>query len=231
MRRTANLIIILIILSCCLVGCRESTGRTQNVTDYFRTLCKEGKAEVWTHPDNEDTTQVWNAVRLLDKYAKGQCDSFPEHEIKAALKTMAYEQGYLSSHGCIEDEKQVNKGEVFLFNLMEQAAQYAPSINCISDFHSDDGNAGILYFPEWTPFNPLYSVLIYKCETGFKVQMIGEKGMTKIECITRMHGKEGEHYYLCSNNNEGVYFRQYLYKWDGKEMTLVCSTDMKTNQK
>ena len=140
------------------------------------------------------------------------------------MKVMAFEQGYMYSHSG-EDPDSVNCGEAFLFRFIEQAALYSPQLDFVTTFHADDRNAGILYFPEWSAINPLYSFLVYRTKQGFKVLTIGKKGDAKINKIFRLLDKRGRIYYLCSNNDDTIYFRQYLYGWDGETMKFLCNAD------
>lgn len=196
-----------------------------DIRSYFDSLYHECGADIWTHnPEMGESIDVWNAVKELNRYVNHERRSYPVDEVNTALKHMAFEQGYRYSYSG-EDSDSVNSGEVFLFRFIEQAALHSPQLNFATTFHAEDGNAGILYFPEWSNINPLYSFLVYKTKQGFKVLTIGKKGDVKINKIFRLFDKRGRIYYLCSNNDDAIYFRQYLYRWDGDVMTLVCSSD------
>ena len=54
---------------------------------------------------------------------------------------------------------------------------------------------------------------------------VGQKGDVKINKIFRLLDRYGRIYYLCSNNDNTIYFRQYLYGWDGENMLLLCKAD------
>ena len=196
-----------------------------NIYAYFDSLCNHLGASVWTHnPEVGESIEVWNAVRELHRYVNHQRKYYPADEVFHAMKVMAFEQGYMYSHSG-EDPDSVNCGEAFLFRFIEQATLHSPQLNFVTTFHAEDGNAGILYFPEWSAINPLYSFLVYRTKQGFKVLTIGKKGDTKINKIFRLLDKRGRIYYLCSNNDETIYFRQYLYGWDGENMKYLCNAD------
>ena len=196
-----------------------------NIQAYFDSICVDCVAAVWTHNSNQrESIEVWNAVKELDRYVNHQRKYYPAEEIKNALQYMAFEQGYLYSHNG-EESDSANCGEVFLFRLIEQAALHSPQLDFVTTFHAEGGNAGVLYFPEWSGMNPLYSFLVYKTEKGYKVLTIGKKGEDKINKIYRLLDKHGRIYYLCSNNDHTVYFSQYLYGWDGKTMTFLCKPE------
>lgn len=194
-----------------------------NIQAYFDSICEHHGAAVWTHgSDEQQTAEVWAAVKELDRYANHQRQYYPAEEVGKALQHMAFEQGYLYSHGAEETPRVANPGEVFLFHFIEQAAIHSPQIDFVTTFHATDGKAGILYFPEWSGINPLYSFLVYETEQGYRVLTIGEKGCTKITSIYPLTDQRGRNYYLCSNNDFIVYFDQYLYGWDGQTMTYLC---------
>ena len=196
-----------------------------NIQAYFDSLYHQCGADVWTHnPETGESIEVWNAVKELHKYVNGQRSFYPVQDIGRAIDHMAFEQGYCFSHSG-EDPDSVNAGEAFLFRFIEQAAIHCPQIEFITNFHVEGGEAGILYYPEWSAINPLYSFLVYKTYLGFKVLTIGRKGDVKINKIFRLYDSQGRIYYLCSNNDDSIYFRQFLYGWDGDSMTLLCQYD------
>lgn len=192
-----------------------------NIQTYFDSLYHQCGADIWTHnPEDGESVAVWNAVRGLHRYVNQERKYYPAEEVKDALKSMAFEQGYIYSHSGSDS---VNAGEVFMFRFLEQAAIHSPQLDFITDFHAEDGEAGILYYPEWCSFNPLYSFLVFKTKQGYKVVTVGQKGDAKINRIFKLQDNSGHIYYLCSNNDDIIYFRQYLYGWDGETMTLLCN--------
>ena len=56
--------------------------------------------------------------------------------------------------------------------------------------------------------------------------MIGDVGEAKIEKIFHLTDEQGREYYLCSNNNNGVYFCQFLYGWKGEQLELIRELDV-----
>lgn len=207
-----------------------------SVTDiqaYFDSLCHECGADVWTHtPENGDSQDVWNAVRELHRFVNHQRGAYPAEEVKTALRHMAFEQGYAYSHGADETDsvsngeaRRANAGEAFLFRFLEQAAAHSPRLDFVTDLQAEDGKAGILYFPEWSGLNPLYSFLVYRAGQGYKVLMVGQKGNDKINKLYSLTDNQGRVYYLCSNNDSPVYFRQYLYGFADGQMTLLSEGD------
>lgn len=194
----------------------------KDLVAYFDSLCKEG-ARIVTHTDTrEDSLCIWDAVRALDRFAQHKSKYFPATQIREALAIMRVELGYVFNHSGIEGPY---GGEAFFFRLIEQAALHCNQIDYITDFRSDDRKAGVLYFNEWSP-NPLYSLLVYQASQGFKVKMIGNVGDVKIEKIFHLTDEEGREYYLCSNNNDGPYFRQYLYGWEDCDLCLIREMDV-----
>lgn len=189
---------------------------------YFDSLCQEG-AYVATHTDNpNDSLMVWDAIRCLNRFSKGMDKVYPATQIRKALEILRLEQAYYFNHSGSNEK---NGGEAFMFRLIEQAALHCNQIDYITDFCADDRKVGVLYFGEWGLGNPLYSILVYQVNQGFRVKMIGDVGDAKIEEVFRLADKQGREYYLCSNNNDGVYFRQYLYGWDKDDLHLICKMD------
>lgn len=186
------------------------------LTSYFEMLCDDYGAEVAVHiNDFDDSLEIWHAVRCLDEYSAGKRAYYPVDEVRDALGHMAFELGYRYSHIFYEG---TNYAEIFFFRFLEQAVRLSPKLDFVTDFHSADGSAGILNYHEWSP-SPLYSFLIYPTEKGFRVQMVGEEGDTKIEKLFLLTDKTGREYYLCSNNGNNnlpydsfaFLFRQYLF--------------------
>lgn len=190
---------------------------------YFDSLCLEG-AYVATHTDEkEDSLAVWDAIRLLDRFAQGKSKFYPAAQIRNALEILRLEQAYCFNHSGQEGN---NGGEAFMFRLIEQAALHCNQIDFITDFRADDRKVGVLYFGEWGLGLPLYSILVYQTHQGFRVKMIGGVGDAKIEKIFHLNDKQGRDYYLCSNNEDGVYFRQYLYSWKDDDLCLTREMDV-----
>ena len=197
-------------------------GYPQDLVAYFDSLCQEGLFVATHNNDRKDSLKVWEAIRSLDRYVRGKDKFYPAKQIRDALEILRTEQAYCYNHGGQEVR---NGGEAFLFRLIEQAAACCNQIENITDFHAEDRKAGVLYFEEWSMGNPLYSVLVYRKVQGFGVRMIGEVGKAKIEKIFHLADSQGQDYYLCSNNNEGVYFCQYLYGWRDGCLRLLCQLD------
>jgi len=195
----------------------------KDLVTYFDSLCREG-AYVATHTDEkEDSLAVWDAIRLLDRFAQGESKFYPASQIRNAMEILRLEQAYCFNHSGQEGN---NGGEAFMFRLIEQAALYCNQIDYITDFRANDRKVGVLYFGEWGLGLPLYSILVYQAHLGFRVKMIGGVGDAKIEKIFHLIGDEGRDYYLCSNNNDGVYFRQYLYSWKNGDLCLIREMDV-----
>ena len=194
-----------------------------DLTAYFDSLCHEGLFVATHNNDKKDSLMVWDAIRLLDRYIQGKDSSYPETEVRKALEILRTEQAYCFNHG---EQEGRNGGEAFMFRFIEQAAANCNHIQYITDFQSDDSKAGVLYFEEWGLGNPLYSILVYQKNQGFGVRMIGDVGSAKIEEIHHLTDKQGRNYYLCSNNNDGVYFCQYLYGWKNEDLRLICQLNV-----
>lgn len=177
-----------------------------------------------THTDEkEDSLAVWDAIRLLGRYAQRKGKFYPATQIRNALEILRLEQAYCFNHSGQEGS---NGGEAFMFRLIEQAALHCNQIDYITDFRADDRKVGVLYFGEWGLGLPLYSILVYQAHQGFRVKMIGDVGDAKIEKIFHLNDKQGRDYYLCSNNSDGVYFRQNLYSWKDNDLCLIREMDV-----
>lgn len=136
------------------------------VWGYFQSLCREEGAEVWTHGyTRDDSLDVWDAVALLHLYAAGKLDTYPCTELRKALRNMALEQAYRESHEGREYHGD-NPGEVFMFNLLEKAAYYAPTISDIADTLTGDGKTGQIHFLDWTGMTDLYRFSIHEGPNG-----------------------------------------------------------------
>ena len=195
----------------------------KDLVAYFDSLCHVG-AFVATHSrDKQDTLAVWDAIKWLDHFAQGKAKFYPASQIRIALEILRLEQAYCFNHGGPDGK---NGGEAFMFRLIEQAALHCNQIDYITDFRADDRKVGVLYFGEWGLGNPLYSILVYQANKGFRVKMIGDVGDAKIEKIFHITDDQGREYYLCSNNNDGFYFRQYLYGWKDDDLCLIRKMDV-----
>lgn len=190
---------------------------------YFDSLYTQCNAYVNSHEGSSDSAKIWQDVAELDRYAKGQRKYFPDKEVWHALNACAFELGYAFSHGPIEGDTADDYCEVFFFRFLEQAARLTPEIDYVTSFHSADGDAGILYYSEWSLVLPLYSFLIYPKDKGYGVQMVGERGEVAINKVFTLKDGEGNTYYLCSNNTD-MYFAQYVYLREGDSVRLVAST-------
>ena len=177
-------------------------------------------------PGVEQVTLTTNGI-LLDEYADGNRKYYPSDEVRQSLDALALDLGYWFNHGDVED---TNFAEVFFFRFLEQAVRLSPQVDFVSDFHCNDGSAGILNFHEWSP-NPLYSFLVYPSNGGLRVRMVGDVGDTKIMKLFHLSDDAGRDYYLCSNNGDleegdGIYrvaFRQFLFLRDGDNLSEVAS--------
>lgn len=228
----------LILLSGCLLSCalnKENTPRLTdapgiypadeptNIESYFDSLQQNELAYICIHmPEDGDEVIVRNSITELQKYVEGRRKFYPVEEVNRALELLAFEQGYTFSH----PGEDPNRGEIFFFRYLEQAARLCPDLSFIADATTPDGKVGILYFPEWSQINPLYSFLLYpRSEGGFNVLLIGEIGNEKIQKIYQLTDEQGRHYYLCSCNITSVYFRQFLYQITEDKAILLCSSE------
>lgn len=195
----------------------------KNLVAYFDSLCHQG-AYVATHSvGNEDSLDVWKAIRYLDRYAQGEGKYYPESLIRSAFLALGLEQAYCFGHGGPDDK---NGGEAFLFRLIEQAALHCNQIDYITDFHANDSKVGVLYFGAWGAGLPLYSFLVYQAKQGFRVLTIGDVGEAKVNQVFHLTDKQGRDYYLCSNNENDYYFCQYLYGWEDEDLRLIRKMDV-----
>lgn len=207
----------------CLLPGDYEVDYPKDLVAYFDSLCQKG-AYVATHTDEEeDSLAVWDAIRLLDRFAQGKSRFYPATQIRSALEILRLEQAYCFNHSGQEGN---NGGEAFMFRLIEQAALHCDQIDYITNFRADDRKVGVLYFGEWGLGLPLYSILVYQTHKGFHVKMIGGVGGAKIEKIFHLKDNEGHDYYLCSNNDDGVYFCQYLYSWKNDDLCLISEMDV-----
>lgn len=190
---------------------------------YFGSLIQYGIARIYIHGSEEEgVALVGKSIAKLQQYATGKQLFYPIEEVNNALKLMAFEQGYLYSHGSNPN----NSGQTFFFRYLEQAARLCPNLTFLTDIRTPDGEAGILYFPEWSQINPLYSFLLFRnIQGGFNVQLIGSIGEDKIEKIYPLKDESGNKYYLCSCNASAIYFRQFLYQIQNNRAHLLCSTE------
>lgn len=198
----------------------------KDVRCYFDSLYKYGGLDVCVHGDIlEDSMQVWRSVDLLSNYAKGQRKFFPKDDIKKACNILAFQAGYLFSHGVLDTlgkDHTIALGEVFLFRLLEQAVRLTPQIDYLADSHSPDNQVGVICYREWSQINPLYSFLIYKTPKGNRIQMIGHKGMDRVDKLFQLKDNAGNVYYLSSCDLAPIYFSQHLYWMKNGEMKLIC---------
>lgn len=186
----------------------------------FADLARRGEIEVLTHSyEPEDSLKVWSAVRELGRYAEGKLKDFPATEVRSAMGEAAFQLGYEWSHCDNIDDTPL---DMFLLELMDEAAKYTPQIDHLSDFHSEDGNVGIINYHEWSPA-PLYSFMIYRSGNGFRKLQVGNKGEVRIDKIFQPGEVDGDSYYLLSNNTTSLSFCQYLYRLHNGEAELVSS--------
>lgn len=190
---------------------------------YFDSLLTQCKVPIWVHGGGrEDSARLAKEAYELARYARGERKFFPDKEVRDVLDILAFGIGYEHNHGPMDGDT-VFSNEVFFFRFLEQAARLAPKVDFVTSFHAADGDAGILYYHEWSP-NPLYSFLIYPKTQGFGVQMVGERGDVEITKLFTLKDSEGRTYYLCSNNDNNVYFAQYVYLREGDSVKPVAST-------
>lgn len=172
---------------------------------YMDSLVKCGVAEIWFEENDESFPEIiWKTLQELDDYRAGKSRYYPAEHVRRCLDNMAFAIGRAEGHGNLmigeePDDTISAKSEVFFFRFLEQAAICCPTIDFITDFHSNDGQAGVLYYSSWSPL-PLYSFLIYKTPDGCTVQTLGTIGDTRITKIFKLGDDKGRTYYLCSNN-------------------------------
>lgn len=204
---------------------------------YMQQLADSGAITLLVDDNDESVNlkdSVWSAIRELDQYAKGERKYYPADNIRKALDHIAFALGCSYGHGGFDTESggvstTAFPEELFFFRLLELAAYYSPQIDFVTDFHSADGEAGILNFHEWSP-NPMYSFLVYKTDKGHRVAMVGKPLECEISKLFRLSDSEGRVYYLCSNNGEepefpekyNTQFTQYLFLKEGDKVRLVA---------
>ena len=201
-----------------------------DLNKYFDSLENKCDAPVWLHAEDDEHNKqktVYYAINELNRYKHGQRKYFPDSLLRRALKAIDLEIAYIYSHG---EEQSIHFGERFFFRLLEQTVINSPKIDYVTDFHSNDGNAGILNYDDLSS-KPLYSFLIYKTDNGLRLLTVGDSINIGIEKIFNLQDSQGRNYYLCSNNSMysyyfGDFFCQYLYLYDGNSLKLVASTQL-----
>ena len=196
-------------------------GPKADIQGYFDSLISIGAKVIVHSGDEESIAEVWEGVKQLDRYVKGERKYYPVEEVNHAIEVMAFEQGYYYGHSS-EEDYEVDGSEMFLFRFIEQAVMHSPVIDYVTHFHSDGGETGMLCYKQWNT-GPLYSFFVYKTDEGLRVLSVGERGETEFNKVFKLTDKKGRTYYLCSGNMTGIYnmFCQYLYGWDGKTMQLL----------
>lgn len=198
---------------------RRIINEGENQVAYFDLLRRYAGAQVWTHRrEDGDTLCVWEAVEMLDEYARGKRMQYPREEVYTALQKMSIEQGWMESHGVDEPvgEGGMNRGEIFMFNFMKQIARYCPRIDLLADIYTEDGNAGIIKLASRSEM-PFYSFLLHRTDAGFKAEMIGDQ-YTDIQQLHQLKDRKGNLYYLCLTEDAR---EVYLYQRKGQRIKRV----------
>lgn len=178
---------------------------------YFDTLYRECDAEITVHIDDyNDSAKIWDDIKALNDYANGHRKYYPIDEVRHTLDQLFFQVGYDYSHAVESDDIKngISALEIFVFRFLEQAVRLSPQVDFVTDFHSADGEAGIIYYHEWS-VNPLYSFLIYKTPEGLRVKTVGNIGTTQITKLFHLNDNEGRSYLLCSNNGKLEYSSEY----------------------
>lgn len=178
----------------------------KNLTAYFDSLQHHG-FYIPYHSDSTDREKVMHTIRLLQEYQTGERKFYPAKEVQTALELMRNELGYINSH---RGDDLTAEDNGFFFRFLEQAARLCPDLYLLADVTSADHKVGVINFQEWS-INPLYSFLLYENgKGGWNVTPIDTVGNVKIEKIFKLD-KNGQTYYLLSNNFLPITFTQFIF--------------------
>lgn len=184
---------------------QESTA-PKNLTAYFDSLQQQGFFIPY-HTDSTEQQKVIHTVALLQKYQIGERKYYPTEEVQAALELMRHELGYRQNH---RGEELTTEETGFFFRFLEQAARLCLDVHLLADVASADHKVGVINFQE-SSYNPLYSFLLYENgKGGWNTVAIDTTGYVKIEKIFTLQ-KDGQTYYLLSNNFQLLGFSQFIF--------------------
>lgn len=187
----------------------------------FKFFCEEKNEEIKMRPNDPECHEaLWEAVKELETYVRGESKCYPYKKINSFISSMFLEQAYMHSHSGYENIEEY-PGRTFALYFLEQVVRYCPKIEYLTEMHDAEGEVGILNYEEWCTYIPLYSFILYKAENGsIEVRSLGKMDEVLIKEFQQLEDKEGNKCFLLRNYNNK--FAIYRYK-DGSVKRLMCT--------
>lgn len=210
----------------------ETQGKPMTLFERIDQMQQQG-IELGGWHDGEDSLWIWQRLDSLDRYSRGEIETFPAEVAKSVLNSYAFTLGDCYGHNGYDDEEYKDSlmwGEEGFYRLVEMTVELSPSVEAVAEQCSADKEVGVLNYDEWNS-NALYSFVIYHNGESLAAEMVGERGTTYIENIYPLTDTQGRQYYLLSNNlkREEEYSRymsdpfcQYLYEKSDEGLVLRC---------
>lgn len=117
----------------------------------------------------EDSALLYQAVRALDRYSRGERLYYPDSLVRDALTSFAFAYDWDANHASFRVENSMKILSAFL----NKAAYYARDINYLSTFASADHQIGILEYHAVTSHHFCLYV-IYREHSYFRVRIFSE---------------------------------------------------------
>lgn len=170
---------------------RESSCKLASNVEFFLDSIGEYTGIPVHMPDEpeDELGLVRCAVHELRRYQTGERQYYPEKEIKEALDCMAFELGYIYSHG--GDYWYISL--YYWFNFATQAALLSPNLEFISHTHSPDHQIGLLSYHEWS-YWPLMSFIIKQEDNYCTIQLIDLE--INLKKVFQIKSEKGQEYFL-----------------------------------
>lgn len=189
--------------------------KVDNLVSFFDSISRKHPLPIWMPEEDDTNERVKRCIARIEAYRKGESRFYPDSLVNSCLKSIGLNTVIVNNH---EPEfTDFVYGEWF----MMCAAYYSPDITCLVEMQTPDHRAGIFNFGKEYNDNPWWAYLFLKRKKGYEVTCLGD--FVAARRIFRLEDEQNRTYYLCSDNNSMLEFRQWLY-WakDADEIVKVA---------
>lgn len=182
---------------------------------FFDSISKEHPILIWMQAEDNTNELLKRAVSKIEAYRKGQGRFYPDNLVVACMNSISFNTVVVNNHRLGYTDMVC--GECF----MMCAAYYSPDITYLVQMQTPDHRAGIFNYGADYSGTSWWSYLFLKRKKGYEVACLGDYATARR--IFLLEDEQKRKYYLCSNNNSALEFRQWLY-WakGGDEVVKVA---------
>lgn len=183
--------------------------KIENLGVFFDSISKEHPIPIWMPKEDTTNELLQRAISRIEAYRKGQSRFYPDSLVGACMNSISFNTVVVNNHRLGYTD--MFCGECF----MMCAAYYSPDITYLVQMQTPDHRAGVFNYGADYSGTSWWSYLFLKRKKGYEVTCLGDYATARR--IFQLEDEQKRKYYLCSNNESELLFRQWLFGVRGDE--------------